>query len=63
MNRRNGCGIGKNFKRRCGRFTLPEMLRKLVAYAAAHKQKNHLIECSLKFLTYEARHLIEASST
>lgn len=45
-----GCGRGKKFKKCCGRFTLPEILAKLAAYAAANKQKNKLIERSLKFL-------------
>lgn len=45
-----GCGRGKKFKKCCGRFTLEEMLAKLSAYAAANKQKNKLIERSLKFL-------------
>lgn len=45
-----GCGRGKKYKKCCGRFTLSEMLGKLVAYAAANKQKNKLIERSLKFL-------------
>ena len=45
-----GCGRGKKYKKCCGRFTLREMLAKLSAYAAANKQKNKLIERSLKFL-------------
>lgn len=45
-----GCGRGKKYKECCGRFTLEEMMSKLSAYAAANKQKNKLIERSLKFL-------------
>ena len=45
-----GCGRGKKYKKCCGRFTLQEMTAKLAAYAAANKQKNRLIERSLKFL-------------
>jgi len=44
------CGRGKKYKKCCGRFTLDEMMSKLSAYAAANKQKNKLIERSLKFL-------------
>ena len=44
------CGRGKKYKKCCGRFTLEEMTTKLAAYAAANKQKNKLIERSLKFL-------------
>src|ERR1700758_5844362 len=45
-----GCGRGKKYKKCCGRFTLQEMTAKLAAYATANKQKNRLIERSLKFL-------------
>jgi hypothetical protein len=45
-----GCGRGKKYKKCCGTFTLQEMTAKLAAYAAANKQKNKLIERSLKFL-------------
>ena len=45
-----GCGRGKKYKKCCGRFTLQEMTAKLAAYAATNKQKNKLIERSLKFL-------------
>lgn len=45
-----GCGSGKKYKKCCGRFTLQEMTAKLAAYAAANRQKNKLIERSLKFL-------------
>jgi hypothetical protein len=45
-----GCGSGKKYKKCCGRFTLKEMTAKLAAYAVANKQKNKLIERSLKFL-------------
>lgn len=45
-----GCGRGKKYKKCCGRFTLEEMATKLAAYAASNKQKNKLIERSLKFL-------------
>lgn len=45
-----GCGRGKKYKKCCGRFTFQEMLTKLSAYAAANRQKNKLIERSLKFL-------------
>jgi hypothetical protein len=45
-----GCGRGKKYKKCCGRFTLGEMTAKLAAYAAANKQKNKLIDRSLKFL-------------
>jgi hypothetical protein len=44
------CGSGKKYKKCCGRFTLDEMMSKLSAYAASNKQKNKLIERSLKFL-------------
>jgi hypothetical protein len=45
-----GCGRGKKYKRCCGRFTLPEMLARLSAYAYTNKEKDKLIERSLKFL-------------
>ena len=45
-----GCGRGKKYKKCCGRFTLDELTAKLAAYAASNKQKNKLIERSLKFL-------------
>jgi hypothetical protein len=45
-----GCGRGKKYKKCCGRFTLQEMTAKLAAYTATNKQKNKLIERSLKFL-------------
>lgn len=45
-----GCGRGKKYKKCCGRFTLQEMAAKLAAYAASNKQKNKLIDRSLKFL-------------
>lgn len=45
-----GCGRGKKYKKCCGRFTLQEMTAKLAAYAASNRQKNKLIERSLKFL-------------
>lgn len=45
-----GCGRGKKYKKCCGRFTLQEMTAKLAAYAVTNKQKNKLIERSLKFL-------------
>jgi hypothetical protein len=45
-----GCGRGKKYKKCCGRFTLEELLTKLSAYAATNKQKDKLIERSLKFL-------------
>lgn len=45
-----GCGRGKKYKKCCGRFTMDEMTAKLAAYAAANKEKNKLIERSLKFL-------------
>ena len=45
-----GCGSGKKYKKCCGRFTLQEMTTKLAAYAAANRNKNKLIERSLKFL-------------
>ena len=45
-----GCGRGKKYKKCCGRFTLQEMTTKLAAYAASNRQKNKMIERSLKFL-------------
>ena len=45
-----GCGRRKKYKKCCGRFTLEEMTAKLAAYAAANRNKNSLIERSLKFL-------------
>lgn len=45
-----GCGRGKKYKKCCGRFTLQDMTAKLAAFAAANKQKNKLVERSLKFL-------------
>jgi hypothetical protein len=45
-----GCGRGRKYKKCCGRFTFQEMLDQLSAYAAANRQKNKLIERSLKFL-------------
>jgi len=45
-----GCGREKKYKKCCGRFTLEELLAKLSAYAAANKQKDKLIERSLRFL-------------
>jgi SEC-C motif len=45
-----GCGRGKKYKKCCGRFTLEEMTAKLAAYAAANREKNKLIERSLKLL-------------
>jgi hypothetical protein len=44
------CGRGKKYKKCCGRFTLQEMTTKLAAYAAANRNKNRIIERSLKFL-------------
>jgi hypothetical protein len=45
-----GCGRDKKYKKCCGRFTFEELLTKLSAYTATNKQKDKLIERSLKFL-------------
>jgi hypothetical protein len=49
-NEQCGCGRGKKYKKCCGRFTLEEMTAKLASYAATNRNKNKLIERSLKFL-------------